>query len=49
MTKEDNEDFENSTKCWICDNNYNDDDVKGRDHCDITGRYTNLHIEIVIS
>ena len=19
MTKEDNEDFENSTKCWICD------------------------------
>ena len=20
MTKKDNEDFENSTKCWICDN-----------------------------
>ena len=22
MTKEDNEDFKNSTKCWICDNDY---------------------------
>ena len=24
MTKLDNEDFKNSTKCWICDNNYID-------------------------
>ena len=38
MTKEDNEDFENSTKCWICDNSYVDDDVKVRDHCHITGK-----------
>ena len=22
MTKKDHEDFENSTKCWICDNDY---------------------------
>ena len=22
MTKEDDEDFESSTKCWICDNVY---------------------------
>ena len=22
MTKEDNENFENSTKCWICDNTF---------------------------
>ena len=29
MTKEDNENFTNSTKCWICDN--------GKDHCHITG------------
>ena len=28
MNKEDNEDFENSTKCWICDNDYIDGDVK---------------------
>ena len=28
MTKEANEDFKNSTKCWICDNDYIDGDVK---------------------
>ena len=39
MTKKDNEDFENSTKCWICDNAYVDSDVKGRYHCHITGKY----------
>ena len=39
MTKEDNEDFKNSTKCWICDDNYVDNDVKVRDHCHITGKY----------
>ena len=22
MTKEDNEDFQSSTKCWFCDNDY---------------------------
>ena len=39
MTKEDNEDFKSSTKCWICDNDYVDNDVKVRDHCHITGIY----------
>ena len=39
MTKEDNEDFENSTKCWICDNYYIDSAVNVRDHCHITGKY----------
>ena len=41
MTKEDNEDFENenSTKCWICDNDYIDGDVKVRDHYHIAGKY----------
>ena len=39
MTKKDNENFENSSKCWICDNNYIDKDVKVRDHCHITGKY----------
>ena len=38
MTKKDNEDFENSTKCWSCDNDYIDNDVKVRDHCRITGK-----------
>ena len=35
MTKEENYSF-NSTKCWICDNNYIDIDVKVRDHGHIT-------------
>ena len=39
ITKEENEDFKNSTKCWICDDHYIDTDVKVRDHCHITGKY----------
>ena len=39
MTKKDNEHFENSIKCWICDNAYVDSDVKVRDHCHIIGKY----------
>ena len=35
----DNEDFDDSTKCWICDNDFIDIDVKVRDHCHITGKY----------
>ena len=38
MTKEDNEDFKNSTKFWIFNNDYIDSDVKVRDHCHITGK-----------
>ena len=49
MTKDDNEDFKNSTKCWICDNNYIDSDVKVRDYCHITGNIEVLRIEILIS
>ena len=39
MTKEDNEYFKNSTECWICDNDYVDNDVTVRDYCHITGKY----------
>ena len=39
MTKKDNEGFKKSTRCWICDNEYADGDVKVRDHCSITGKY----------
>ena len=39
MTKEKNKDFETSTKCWICDNDYIDNDGKVRDYCHITGKY----------
>ena len=39
MTKEHNEDFKNSNKCWIRDNDYNNNNGKVRDHCHITGKY----------
>ena len=37
MTKEDHNGFENSSKCWICDNFYVKGDVKVRDHCHMLG------------
>ena len=39
IIKEDDEHFENCTKCWICDHAYIEGDVKVRDHCHITGKY----------
>ena len=38
MAKEGDEGFENSTKCWICDNVYVGGDVKVTD-CHVTGKY----------
>ena len=38
-TKEDDEDFENSTKCLICANVYIDGNIKVRNHCHINGKY----------
>ena len=50
MTKEDNKDFKNSTKCWICDNDYIDTDVEVRDHCHITGKQRgSAHIDCNIN
>ena len=42
--KEDNENCINVTKCWICDNDYVDNDVKIRDYCHITGKYGGSNI-----
>ena len=39
MTKEDNENFENSTKCSIYGNNYVNNDVKARGHNHISRKY----------
>ena len=39
MTKKDNVDFKNSTKCWICDNVYVEGDVQVRHYCHISGKY----------
>ena len=38
VPKEDYEDFEISTKCWICNNVYFNGDNKVRDHCHIPGK-----------
>ena len=39
MTNVYNEDFKNSTKCWICENDYVDNDVRLRDHYHMSGNY----------
>ena len=44
MTKEENEDFKNSTESWICGNDCVDLDVKVRSRCHITGKYRRLCI-----
>ena len=36
--KKEKEGFDKETKCWICNEEFNDD-VKVRDHCHFTGRY----------
>ena len=49
MTKEDNENFKNSTKYWICNNDFTDNDVTVRDHYHITGKYRcSAHRECII-
>ena len=39
MIKKGNEDWNNSTQCWMCDNDHINNDVKLRDHCHITEKY----------
>ena len=38
-TEKDHEDFNNSTKCWICRKAYEEGEVKVKDHNHITGKY----------
>ena len=39
ITNKDDEDIENSTKCWICKKDYEKGRVKVKDHYHITGKY----------
>ena len=39
IIKEDNEDLNKSTVCWICNNGFIDINAKVRDHCHITRKY----------
>ena len=50
MTKEDDEDFENSTKFWICDYVFVEGDAKLIHHCPITGKYrSSAHRDVNIN
>ena len=39
MQQNDWKDFNESTKCWICQKEFKEDDEKVRDHCHFTGRF----------
>ena len=39
MTKDDEEKFQKADECHICNKKYNENDVRVRDHCHITGKY----------
>ena len=39
MTKNDEEKFQKADRCHICEQKYNEKDVRVRDHCHITGKY----------
>ena len=49
MTKEENENFDSSTKCWICNNTSVEGDVKVRDDCHVRGaahRDCNINVSL---
>ena len=39
MTEKNKLDFESSNKCYICNKQYSEKDIRVRDHCHITGEY----------
>ena len=40
MTEKDKRDFESNDECYICNKKYSKKDIKVRDHCHITGKYS---------
>ena len=42
MTKDDERNFKNADKCYICDKKYTDEDIRVRGRCHITGKYRGL-------
>ena len=51
VTEKDDGDFQNSSKCWICANDYIDNDVKEmlRDHRHITGKHRDCNINVKLN
>ena len=39
MSEEEEEEFQSSNMCWICEKLIENDDEKVRDHCHITGKF----------
>ena len=39
IMSEEEEQFQSSNTCWICEKLIDDDDEKVRDHCHITGKF----------
>ena len=39
MNEEDKANFETSTNCWICQKDFEEGEVRVRDHCRFTGKY----------
>ena len=39
IRSEEEEQFQSSNGCWICEKIINDEDEKVRDHCHITGKF----------
>ena len=39
IRSEEEEQFQSSNGCWICEKLINDEDEKVRDHCHITGKF----------
>ena len=39
MSEEEEEEFQSSNTCWICEKLIDHDDEKVRDHCHITDRF----------
>ena len=39
IMSEEEEQFQSSNTCWICEKLIDDDDEKVRDHCHVTGRF----------
>ena len=39
MGEEEEEEFQSSNTCWICEKLIDNDDEKVRDHCHVTGKF----------
>ena len=39
LRKDDEINFKNADKCYICNEKYSEKDIRVRDHCHVTGKY----------